>query len=129
MGVFLCVLLAVGAAAVARVVYLLCYYTRHPSSVADSRSLPPHAQHELAAPAGTPLLRGTATHGGGLREPGWARQLHVAYARAQARLWAPLVKEWDYYACLDDEFASSFSFSLASQHFTTRNRHTEWGCA
>lgn len=114
MGVFLWVVLAVGAAVVARVAYLLWWYTRHPSSVADSRSLPPHAQHELAAPEGTPLLRGTATHGGGLREPGWARQLHVAYARAQARLWAPLVKEWDYYACLDNEFAAHTCFHNSS---------------
>lgn len=130
MGVILCVLLGLGTAVVARVMYLLCKYALHPSSVADSAHLPPHEQHELTAPEGTPLLRGTGTHGGGLREPGWARQLQVAYARSQARLWAPLVKEWDYYCCLDDEFVAVFAlFLMFTTHGNEKTRkhqhHTE----
>jgi len=102
MGIILIIIFGLFGIICARVAYLYFYYTLHPANVPDSSSLPPYKQHEVVAEH-VPFLRGTGTHGGGIREPGWARQMVFDYKRSQAKLWAPLVKEWDYYGCLDNE--------------------------
>jgi len=104
MSIFAIILLGIIGAVSARVAYLYFYYMLHPANVPDSSSLLPHKQHEVVA-ENVQFLRGKGTHGGGIAEPGWARKLVFSYQRSQARLWAPLVKEWDYYGCLDDEIA------------------------
>ena len=103
MSIIAIVFLSIVGAIVARISYLYCYYLLHPANVPDSSRLPPYKQHEVVT-ENVKFLRGKGTHGGGIAEPGWARQLVYSYQRSQAKLWAPLVKEWDYYACLDDEF-------------------------
>jgi len=102
LGVVAVIILVLLCVLIARVTYLYSYYTLHQANVPDSSSLPPHKQHEVVGEK-VQFLRGTGTHGGGIQEPGWARQMVFDYKRSQAKLWAPLVKEWDYYGCLDDE--------------------------
>lgn len=46
---------------------------------------------------------------GSLREPGWATKLIQQYDRSRVKAPSFLIKEWDYYAILNDDFGISFT--------------------
>ena len=46
---------------------------------------------------------------GSLREPGWSTQLIQQYDRHKVKASSVLIKEWDYYAILNDEFGVAFT--------------------
>ena len=54
-----------------------------------------------------PLLK----EDGGLREPGWSKNLVQIYNRNQIKAPKFRIKEWDYYLVLNEEFAGAFTIS------------------
>lgn len=54
-----------------------------------------------------PLLK----EDGGLREPGWSKNLIQIYNRNQIKAPKFRIKEWDYYLVLNEEFAGAFTIS------------------
>ena len=112
LGVILLILLGAFIAFVAFIaIYLYVRTSSHPSNPPDSDSLLPAAQHEIKQETdATPFLRNNSLiSGGGLREPGWAKQLPWEFHRKDARFLAPLVKEWDYYCVINKSCALCFT--------------------
>lgn len=62
-------------------------------------------QHEITAKG--PLLNDN----GLIREPGWARSLILDYDRKMIRAPKSRIKEWDYYAVLNDHFGIAFTIA------------------
>jgi len=62
-------------------------------------------QHEITAKG--PLLNDN----GLIREPGWARSLILDYDRNKIKAPQNRIKEWDYYAVLNDKFGIAFTIA------------------